>query len=444
MRRRTLLIAALLLARPASGQGLTVDAAVRALLAAEDEAQKQAIADVLALRDRGAIAPLIQMLFWLPTDDTDDLVAALRQLTGADAGTTFIDWMNWQQAHPEIPPYAEFPTLIAELFAGLDPKFRRFLRADVDHSIRLEEIVWGGVKVDSIPALDDPRMIAAAEAAYLNDDDRVFGVALNGDARAYPLRIMNWHEMANDVVGGIPVSLPYCTLCGAGILFDTRVEGAPTALTFGSSGLLWRSNKLMYDRTTDSLWNQFTGRPVVGPLANTPIALKQLPLVLTTWAAWKKLHPDTKVLSPETGFTRDYRPDTAYRDYFASPEVVFPVQVASRKLAPKDFVFGVIAPGAVKAWPLARFAGGAVINDQVGLIDVVLVGEAETRTIRAYESGGRVFTGAGETTLRAADGDWAITEDALVGPGGKGLPRIPGHVSYWFAWDGYFANTLAP
>src|SRR5262249_16913321 len=155
---------------------------------------------------------------------------------------------------------------------------------------------------DGIPALDNPRMIAADAAAYLNSDDPVFGIEINGDARAYPLRIANWHEMVNDIVGGVPVSLAYCTLCGAGILFDGRVEGPDQPFTFGSSGLLYRSNKLMYDRQTRSLWSQFSGRPVVGPLTGSGVELHLLPVMLTSWAQWRLLHPETRVLSLDTGF----------------------------------------------------------------------------------------------------------------------------------------------
>ena len=128
----------------------------------------------------------------------------------------------------------------------------------------------------------------------------IYGISLNGDDRAYPLRIMDWHEMANDIVGGVPVSLAYCTLCGAGIAFDGRVPAGDssesTTYTFGSSGFLYRSNKLMYDRQSRTLWNQFTGQPVLGPLADEDISLELLPVVLTTWKDWVDQHPDTQVL----------------------------------------------------------------------------------------------------------------------------------------------------
>ena len=121
--------------------------------------------------------------------------------------------------------------------------------------IRFEEITWGGAVFDGIPSLDNPTMIAAPDADYLLETDLVFGIEINGDVRAYPLRIMGWHEMFNDVIGGVPVALAYCTLCGAGILYETKLKDRKKPFVFGSSGLLYRSNKLMFDRTTNSLWN---------------------------------------------------------------------------------------------------------------------------------------------------------------------------------------------
>jgi hypothetical protein len=299
------------------------------------------------------------------------------------------------------------------------------------------------VIVDGIPALDNPAMIGASAAGYLNSDDPVFGVEINGDARAYPLRIANWHEMVNDVVGGVPVSLAYCTLCGSGILFNGRASGRAEPFTFGSSGLLYRSNKLMYDRQTDSLWNQFTGRPVMGQLTGSNIELKVLPLVLTSWSEWRPRHPDTRVLSLDTGFRRDYGPGVAYRDYFASPELMFPALVKDRRLRQKDLIFGLRVPGGVKAWPLDVFANGTVINDRVGFRDVVLIGDASGRGVRAYEARGSRFTrGASSDEMRAGDARWHVTESALIGPGGESLPRLPGHVAYWFAWAGYFENAV--
>jgi len=401
---------------------------------------EQALGWLAEHADKRAVASLVHLMRWQP-DDAAALRKTLQKITGDDAGDKWFDWMVWLQEHPDYEPYDGFANFLSLSFASLDPQFLRFVHEGVQHDIRLEELVWGGVRVDATPALDNPKMVSAVDAEYLNPDDLVFGVEIAGDARAYPLRIVNWHEMVNDVVGGMPVSLAYCTLCNAGILYGTQVTGRDQPFTFGTSGLLYRSNKLMYDRITDSLWNQFTGRPVVGPLAGSDISLKVLPLVTTPWRLWRAKHPTTKVVSFDTGFSRDYGPDAVYRDYFGNKDLLFPASVKDRRLQQKDIVFGVRAAGGTKAWPLTAFAGGKAIHDRVGQVDVVLIGNAEQRTVRAYESKGHKFTLSAPDLLRASDGYWRVTEDALVHSDGKTLARLPGHLAYWFAWSGFFENA---
>jgi hypothetical protein len=419
-----------------------LDSAAHKVLSPAPPESRQAIDWLVQHGDRSSVAVLIQLLRWLP-EYRDVLVTRLESLTGARVGPRWFDWMVWQQDHPDFPRYPGYAGFLADLLARIDPRFRRFVYDGIAHEIRVEEIAWGGVPVDGIPALDNPAMTTASAARYLNPDDRVFGVEINGDARAYPLRLANWHEMVNDVVGGVPVSLAYCTLCGSGILFDGRIAGRAEPFTFGSSGLLYRSNKLMYDRQTDSLWEQFTGRPVVGRLTGSKIELKLLPLVLSSWSEWRSRHPVTLVLSLDTGFRRDYGPGVAYREYFASPELMFPALVKDQRLRQKDLIFGVRVPGGVKAWPLATLADGAVINDHIGFMDVVVIGDASERGARAYEARHHRFAGgASPDEVLAGDVRWRVTEAALVGPGGESLPRLPGHVAYWFAWAGYFENAL--
>ena len=296
-----------------------------------------------------------------------------------------------------------------------------------------EEIVWGGVKTDGIPALVNAEQIPAAGATYLTDRELVFGVSINGGSRAYPLRILDWRKMFNDVVGGVPVSLAYCTLCGSGILFDTRVRGRCKPFVFGSSGLLYRSNKLMYDTQTNSLWNQFTGRPVVGKLTGSKIELKILPVVITNWQDWLGAHSYTTVLSLDTGLERDYQPGRPYGACFASPDLMFPVVIRDRRLAPEDRIFVLRDGDNEIVWALSLFRGGAVIHDRAGARDVVLIGYAETEKVRAYESGGRTFVATEEHPSRlASEGAlWTVTEGALTGPGGESVARLPGHVAYW-------------
>jgi Protein of unknown function (DUF3179) len=406
-----------------------------------DPVMRQQFLMILRGRDNPDVVPgLIQVLQFV--DDDGWIDRTLAGLTGEERGKSWQEWMLWQQAHPEIEPFEGFDAFKADVMAVIDPNFRLFLQPGVAHEIRLEEIVWGGVPKDGIPALTNPKHVAADEADYLEHDELVFGVEIAGDARAYPLRILDWHEMVNDVVGGVPVTLAYCTLCGSGILYDARVSGHEEPFVFGSSGLLYRSNKLMYDQATHSLWNQFTGRPVVGPLVGSGIELEALPVTITTWQDWRMQHPDTRALSRETGFERDYTPGQPYGQYFASPDLMFPMLVPDGRLAPKDYVFALRADGYERAWPLADFAGGRVINATVGDLPVVLIGDAATRTVRAYESGGHDFaTGEDAATLVADGRTWRIEEDALLGPEGARLARLPGHIAYWFAWQGFIEGA---
>ncbi|WP_417519866.1 DUF3179 domain-containing protein [Minwuia sp.] len=396
------------------------------------------------------IAPTLIVAHRFVFDADDELDAALTALTGHEASGWF-DWMLWQEANPQVRPHDDYVRLRRILFDSIDPRFDVFFDGEKAEAknmrIRLEEIVWGGVPaLDGIPSLDNPKLIAARDADYLKDQDLVFGVSINGDARAYPLRIMGWHEMFNDVVGGQPVALAYCTLCGSGILYDTAVEGREAPFVFGSSGLLYRSNKLMYDQQTRSLWNQFTGEPVTGELAFSGIRLKTLPVAVTSWVDWRAANPQTRVLSLDTGFRRDYGAGVVYRDYFSSPDLMFPARVRNDSpLHQKGRVFGIRQAGVARAWPLAAFEDGEAINDAIGETSIVLIGDTRTRTVRAYERDGLVFHREG-SRLQAGDTEWQMTEEALVGPGGRKLRRVAGHVAYWFAWDGYLgdAATLYP
>lgn len=424
-----------LLAQVENPEGL-----VRAVLMNTPEGRKAALEKIEARGGQDLISSLIMILRFRGNN------SAILEVISKLAGEKIDNWfeaMVWQQNHPEIKPHSTYRPLKVFLYSQIDIQFLRFLgdeRAMPENlNIRLEEITWGGVKVGGIPALEYSPTIAAAKADYLLDDDLIYGAVINDEPRAYPLRILGWHEMANDILGGVPVSLTYCTLCGTGIMYQGQVEGQEKPFSFGSSGLLYRSNKLMFDHQTDSLWNQFTGRPVSGKLQNSGLQLKTQPLVVTSWAEWKKQHPTTTVLSTDTGFERDYSSGTAYKKYFASPKLMFPVQVTEREgLQAKDRVFGIVQPGTMKAWPLNAFASSPVINDTIGSQPLVLIGDPDTQTVRAYKRGKEQFT-AGENSqqLKSDSGLWQMSENFLTGPNGEKLPRIAGRMSFWFAWNSF-------
>jgi hypothetical protein len=216
-------------------------------------------------------------------------------------------------------------------------------------------------------------------------------------------------------------------------------------LTFGSSGFLYRSNKLMYDRNTDTLWHQLWGTPAFGPLVGSGIELERLLVALTTWEAWYAEHPDTKVMAFETGFQRDYGAGVAYADYFASPDTMFPVWQRSQILPTKSWVFTQLIDGLPKAYPLAALSEELVVNDTLAGQNLVVLAEDGGHGARAYARRDHDFVSASPDKtailLDESGAAWHVTADALVGPEGEELARLPGHMAYWFGWYSFFPQT---
>jgi len=413
-------------------------------LIGEDEAARStARVGILRSRDRSWIPALVDALFFASSESRPDVVACLEGLSGEKLGRHYRYWVEYVGGHEEIRPRDGYREWKAALFARIDPAFAQFLHPSRRLDIRAEEIVWGGVRKDGIPALKYPKSVPAAEASFLADGETVFGIAANGEYRAYPQRILDWHEMANDSVGGQPIALSYCTLCGSAIAYGTRAAGNRTIL-FGSSGLLYRSNKLMYDEATLSLWSNLTGEPVGGPLAGQEISLPILPLTVTTWRQWRERHPETTVVALGTGFQRDYTPGAAYGRYFASPETMFPVWKRDGALEPKAWVYGVRQGASARAYALDVLLSERVVNDRVGSAPIVLVADPGDGSVRAYLREGRFFAEGPTPTelVEPSTGDrWRITEEVLVAPGPAPLPRYPGHRAYWFGWYAFFPDT---
>ncbi len=223
-------------------------------------------------------------------------------------------------------------------------------------SIPASEILAGGPSRDGIPALDRPTTLLAAQADW-SDDERVLGVVVAGQARAYPVAILNWHELVNDTLGGEPILVSFCPLCGTGMVFDRRVGGE--VRTFGVSGLLYRSDLLMYDRGTESLWSQISAEAVTGPLLGRRLRL--LRARMNRWGQWRRDHPETTILSRETGYQRHYN-RSPYRGYARSRKLLFPVPV-NRRYHPKTPTLGLRVPGeGSRAYPASELAraGGSV------------------------------------------------------------------------------------
>jgi hypothetical protein len=377
------------------------------------------------------------------------LIAFLEKQTGQRFGDDIDRWRewSWKLADDPHPEYAAFKGIV---YQNIDPRMRAFFPAGARSTIRLDEIDWGGVRVNGIPPLRYPKTIDAPVARYLADSNIVFGLVINGEARAYPKRILAWHEMAIDRIGGVEMTVVYCTLCGTVMPFESDVGGR--TFRFGTSGLLYRSNKLMFDEDSQSLWSTFEGAPVVGPLVGQNIRLRTRPVVTTTWKEWRLAHPATTVLSPDTGYQRDYAEGAAYREYFSNDRLMFRVSNVDRRLPNKAEVL------------VMQLAGGAAPDHRVPIaihtaflrrhpvysltagghrLVVITTGKGANR---AYHAGDTVFPAqpAGTAITDAAGNRWHVKEPGLVREANPELmlPRVSAQRAFWFGWYAQFPETL--
>ena len=353
------------------------------------------------------------------------------------------DWYVWlwNQDAKAAPGYANFK---ADLYRNIDRKFEKYFEDRQETAqIRLDEIRWGGVIQDGIPPLRDPEMISIKEADYLEDDNVVFGIEINGDARAYPKRILAWHEMFTDNIGGVEIAGVYCTLCGTVIPYKTKFKGKQ--YTLGTSGFLYRSNKLMYDKATQSMWSTTRGVPVLGPLVGKGIELEFESVVTTTWGEWRKRHPDTTVLSLNTGHTRDYGEGVAYNDYFSSDRLMFNTPFMDDRLKNKREVLALrfaAAPGQQLAIDTKFLDENHVYENKIGQQSFVVLTD-NSGANRVYDPKGLNFESYDRESL-AVDGEggeWQVKEQWLLSKDGTKLPRLPYHRAFWFGWRAAFPET---
>jgi hypothetical protein len=259
-----------------------------------------------------------------------------------------------------------------------------------DLRIPREAIRHGGPPKDGIPSLTDPAVIPADEADFVDDDDRVIGVTINGASRAYPIRILNYHEAVNDELGGVPLAVVFCPLCDSATVVDRRVNGK--TYEFGVSGFLYNSNVLLYDRTDDALWSQVEFLAVSGPNAGSPLRSAGS-WEMSRFGAWRAAHPDATVLSLETGHLRGYG-ESRYRQYLDSDDLWFPVAHESALLPSKSRVVGVMSGDLARAYPLVTLAAGGprqIIDEIDGARVVLRIDGPDTAAILEAPDGATVM-----------------------------------------------------
>lgn len=275
---------------------------------------------------------------------------------------------------------------------------------DLNHlSIPKKDVLSGGPPRDGIPSINAPRFVSASKAT-LGNDDLVISVSLEGETKAYPLRILVWHEIVNDVVGDTPLAVTYCPLCGTAMVFKAEIGGQPRS--FGVSGLLYQSDVLLYDRETESLWSQLAMKAVSGPEVGN--RLDWVPSQMMKFSAWREKYPEARVLSFETGHKRNYS-GSPYQSYFKSKELMFPVKISRKEIKPKAWVIGIIHDGRPVAYSLELLKAEGTLTDT----------SFDPALQLRYDK----------------DADWV--EVQIEGT----VPIIPSVRVYWFAWQAFYPAT---
>lgn len=327
------------------------------------------------------------------------------------------------------------------------------------HSVPFSEILSGGPPRDGIPPIDNPTFVAIEDANdWLDEKEPVVIFENEGDARAYPLQILTWHEIVNDEVGGLPVAVTFCPLCNSAITFDRRLDGV--LLDFGTSGKLRNSDLIMWDRQTETWWQQLTGEGIVGELTGKRLTF--LPSAIISWSDFKDAHPDGKVLSKDTGFGRRYgqNPYVGY-DNAAEPPFLFRGDLDGR-LLPKERIVAVTIDDVAAAFPFTALNEDRVVNYTVSDQDLVVFFKPGTRTAlgglligEAEEVGA---TGVFDRNLNGqqltfrADGDnfvdnetgttWSLLGQGIAGPQvGQQLTPLVHANHFWFAWAAFKPDT---
>lgn len=328
------------------------------------------------------------------------------------------------------------------------------------HSVRYSEITSGGPPKDGIPAIDDPRFVAVGEAnAWIEPREPVILLRVADEVRAYPIQIIMWHEIVNDTVGGVPVAVTFCPLCNTAIAFERTVDGRE--LDFGTTGRLRFSNLIMYDRQTESWWQQATGDAVAGELTGKQLESRPAPIV--SWADFRSAHPDGEVLSRETGYNRSYgqNPYTGYDDVDSSP-FLYDGPETPGDLPPMARVITVDGAEDSVAYPYEVLREHRAINDVVNGEPIAVLWQEGTASALDESSidAGRDVGSAGvfsrrldgrTLTFRSGDGsildeetgsEWNVLGEAVAGDlKGKRLEPVVSVDHFWFSWAAFRPET---
>jgi len=412
--------------------------------------QAQFLEQIALSRDERFIAPLIDLL-WLELGWEHWVLEALTAITG-ERLTTGYEWSLWlATARPPLPDgYVEWK---GRLLSLVDQRYPDLLTADLHFAIRPDELIWARTAPDETPPLVEPAIVHRIEQRYLNDNDIVFGVFIDGQARAYPERILAWHEVITDELNKYPLLITHCTPCGGAVAYEAAATNG-VRYTFGNSGLVYRSRRVLYDQETNSLWDQLTGHSIAGPAITEDLSLTPHTLLRTTWAEWAARHPNTTVLALDTGTIRNYKPGAALAEDSDTLNPLFPAPIPiptsdSDTIEAKTLIVGLSIEGESRAYPITFVDSLGILHDTLGGEDIALISRGPGLGVTAYREHEITFdylTGPTDA-LEAIDleGDrWFLDEEKLVSVIDSRLRRaLPLRIAYWFAWqDAYPETTL--
>ena len=317
-----------------------------------------------------------------------------------------------------------------------------------DWLVPLEEVIDGGTGKDGIPALVNPKLIPASKAEYLKDDDLIVGYRFEEDIRAYPHKILNWHEIVNDDLNGRKIAIFHCPLTGTSVGWERDYSGQTT--TFGVSGLLYNTNLMPYDRTTNGTWSQISGLCVNGELIGTKA--KTFQVFETEWKTWKTMYPNSRVMSIDTGHTRNYS-EYPYGDYRSAPGLLYSVSVKDSRLFRKERVHGVVSSDGVgaKLYRFDSFQGNKVVTDNYNG-QTIIIGSKEKNFIISFKQkkiDDTVLTfkmingfNSPEILEDQLGNKWDVFGNAVSGPNaGEKLMPTNSFIGMFFSWAPFY-NSL--
>lgn len=327
-------------------------------------------------------------------------------------------------------------------FIKESPKYEIKITNGEKHIVPLDKIRSGGPPPDGIPSIDAPKFIKASDADFVSGEDMIIGVRYNGETKAYPLFIMTWHEIVNDYFGNTPVAITYCPLCFTNQVFERTIDGKE--VEFGTSGKIYNSNLVMYDRLTGSYWSQALGLAIKGEL--TGKELDKIPFDVMLWNDWKSLYPETVVLTTDTGHLRPYGSDP-YSDYFKDPRVLFPVDNKDDRIPPKEVMLGFENEGIYKAYRLSDVESNKIVNDKIGDQNLVIVSTIPNMA-RIFDS--NIDDKILEFTIKdgkiidiQTESVWDMEGRSTSGElKDKQLKRLTYDPGFWFEWVAFHPETL--